>query len=333
MAPITQVVQAPEPHNSIYLQARLWHAAVARWGGEGAVLGVRALGRAGDRGVVLYHYGSFDWGVFRVPWRGPLLGVFHNVTPARLLYRWNPLVAARAALAAAQLRALPQGLRWIAVSPFNRQVLYAYGFRQVDVVPLVIEPAPGGEKSETPLLLFVGRITPSKNVAELLRGHEQVCARSRQRPRLVIVGARKPRCRYGDWFERCLERSRWRHLVTWEQHPLAYRRLLELHTRAWLYVSLSLHEGFGVPVCQSVAAGTPALYLACGGTESVLNGVGCMWRGQAEFAELVVEHLENPQLREELLSRQAPLVAQYRSEIVGQRLLEVARRAMEAGDC
>ena len=54
---------------------------------------------------------------------------------------------------------------------------------------------------------------------------------------------------------------------------------------------------------ESICAGTPAVYVPCGGTESVLDGVGCV-RAEEELPAAILNYLKNSKLREELLHAQ-----------------------------
>jgi len=319
--PPVHIVQDAAPYNSIHLQARLWEQA---WrGGPPSGSRVHGTGWVPSRAdLVLYHYGSFALSAFRYAVRPRTIFVFHNVTPARLLLPWSPLVALRAAAADLQLRLLPRRLPWIGVSPYNCGVLAGYGFQRIEHVPVVVEPRAPQPKSEAPVLLFVGRISPNKNVIRLLRMHRELSQALSPRPRLIIVGQRKPRCPYGQAFEKELERMAGQCDVVWLREPVRYRYLLDLHGKAWLYVSMSLHEGCGVPVCESVACHTPAIYLQCGGTESVLAGHGmvplCEHRN---FSSYVLEALASEQLRQELLVRQQLCIEPLQPAAVRERLL------------
>lgn len=320
-------------YNAVRLHAEIWHCAMGPCLQEGSSTSLatwREL-RSRQRGVLLYHYASFDWLAWALSVSPDAVFVYHNVTPAGELWRWSPLVALRALAAAVQLRLMPKDLPWLAVSEFNRQELIKIGFKTVETVPLIFDEQTKGKKSELPTLLFVGRISPNKNVIALLRAFCSVWERSSPKPRLVLVGARKRRCRYADAFERELNSCPAKADIVWHASSVRYSQLQDLYRSAWLYLSMSRHEGFGAPVCQAVSFGTPALFLECGGTESVLGAAGLVRsEGQGNVADRVLELLASEEARLRLLRAQAVIIQLLDSASVAERLCSALSRLSSA---
>jgi glycosyltransferase involved in cell wall biosynthesis len=317
---VRSAVPVLQPYNSLYLQARLWMEALReRIMCDSEIVSSRAARTGAPEYLTLYHYGSFDWCAFSLARQKRTVFVFHNVTEPKYLWGWNPLVAVRSIAATIQLFLLRKDLPWLAVSGFNRDVLRKKGFRSVAVVPCIVPEVHREAKTSGPTLLFVGRISPNKNVLQLLEWYEEVALGMSQPPRLIIVGSRKARCRYGRAFERKFLRLNRVYPLIWHREPLPYADLQRLYSSSWLYVSGSRHEGFAVPVMESISAGTPAVYLPCGGTESVLDGVGCV-RAEADLPAAILNYLENSKLREELQYAQASFMSGLRRDTVGDSL-------------
>jgi glycosyltransferase involved in cell wall biosynthesis len=275
------------------------------------------------RGVTLYHYGSFDPWAFPLAFRRHTFFVFHNVTPAKYLWKWNPLTALRAVAATVQLWLLPRKTAWVAVSRFNAEALHNKGFHNVARVPCAIPALSRAEKTSQPSLLFVGRIVPNKNVLQLLDLYSQLVSDwSADAPRLVIVGSRRQGCRYGAAFQKRYAEVCRSAPVIWHDEPLSTLELQRLYASSWLYVSASEHEGFGVPVMEAIAAGTPALYLPCGGTESVLEGVGCV-RSAQDLVAAVAAHLKDETKRTSLLAKQQEFASKITSSSIADALLNI----------
>ncbi len=104
-------------------------------------------------------------------------------------------------------------------------------------------------------LLFVGTLEPRKNLPVLLRAYAQLPASQHQAVPLVLAGAR-------GWMDSALD-------ATIAAHNLADAVLLPGYVPAdelpWWYnaaealVYPSVYEGFGLPVLEALACGTPAL--------------------------------------------------------------------------
>jgi glycosyltransferase involved in cell wall biosynthesis len=126
---------------------------------------------------------------------------------------------------------------------------------RVSVVPPGIDPcySPGGQRSDRPLVVAVGRLVPVKNFPRLMgilaRVHERV-------PDLeaIIVG---------EGTERSSLEERLRELGAngYVSMPgrLSAAQLVELYRRAWVVTSTSVREGWGMTVSEAAACATPAV--------------------------------------------------------------------------
>jgi glycosyltransferase involved in cell wall biosynthesis len=114
------------------------------------------------------------------------------------------------------------------------------------------EPAPA-----PPYFVAVGTLEPRKNHLMLLHvWREMAETLGPATPRLVLVGARGWDCENVlDLLERC---DRLRTSVAWVDH-LATPALRDLLEGATALLMPSFAEGFGLPVVEALAAGTPVL--------------------------------------------------------------------------
>ena len=115
-------------------------------------------------------------------------------------------------------------------------------------------------------LLFVGTIEPRKNLTRLLAAFEAVHAQGLS-DGLVVVGRRG--WLYDDFFAR-LGRSRVRDAVLFPGY-VSDEDLVAICAGAQALVLPSLYEGFGLPVLEAMACGTPAV---CSNTSSLPEVAG-----------------------------------------------------------
>ena len=277
--------------------------------------------------IIFWHYGGFDkyLNVFKI--RRNLIFVYHNITPAFFFWKSDPLISIRSLLGRIQLRLINKSSRWITMSPYNISELKKWGFKEVLLCPNIISPTKidAVQKTKNISLLYVGRISPNKNCVSLLEQIELVSNKMKKPIELTIVGTSKIGCRHGEEFSNKLLQLKSNEFlkVIWEKN-VEINRLSHLYQQSWLYVTTSLHEGFGVPACESIAYGTPALYLQCGGQESILNNLGMVPLNQKDnFANYVIDLLNDDNKRLKLVQEQKEIVKYYISPRIEKLICEV----------
>ena len=122
-------------------------------------------------------------------------------------------------------------------------------------------------------LLFVGTLTPRKNVAGLIDAYARLAERQPDAPPLVLAGA-MPDGPVPEWRKRC------------DTPPLAGRIRLtgyvDRETRDTLYAGAralvlpSFEEGFGLPVLEAMAAGVPVIAANRGALPEVVGDAGLL---------------------------------------------------------
>ncbi|MFP2927684.1 glycosyltransferase family 4 protein [Pyxidicoccus sp. 3LG] len=262
--------------------------------------------------LVLYHHGiasPLSSRLMHLPCRRGI--VFHNISPARFysgLPLADALVAGRAQLAAMA----PFTDVAIGVSDFNAAELRAAGYRNVHTVPLFIEPERFSRASADakllerlsgpgPVLLGVSRVMPHKRFEDLLALHREVL-RLRPQARLLMVGGYEPGSRYFRALKREAKGLSGVHFLG----RLSHAQLVAAYRSASVFVSMSEHEGFGVPLIEAMAAEVPVLAYAAAAVPETLGGAGVAFDQKrfAFLAELAVDLSEDLSLREPVLAGQ-----------------------------
>jgi len=127
--------------------------------------------------------------------------------------------------------------------------------------------SPGGEKAAAPMLVAVGRLVPVKRYDHLIRAAAE--ARRRQpRLTLTIVGEGYEREQL-DHVVHEVDGTEW---ITFAGH-VSDDALVALYRRAWMVVSASAREGWGMSLTEAAACGTPAVATRIvGHTDAVIEG-------------------------------------------------------------
>ncbi len=246
----------------------------------------------------------------------PKILMYHNITPANFL-RSIPEVARLADIGRAQLDFWrPRVAAALAVSRYNALELRQHNYESVVVCPLLfdvdalrVRANPGkGRFAEDPFtVLFVGRIVENKGQLELVDAFDAFRRRFKGHCQLVMVG----RFEGGgeDYLEAVFERIGAHGLRQMVQitGQVSDDELHSWYDRADLYVSLSQHEGFGVPLIEAMAHDLPVIAYAAGGVPFTMSAQGydansiLFSREAAAVADVMVAVASDADLRSEMI--------------------------------
>jgi L-malate glycosyltransferase len=204
----------------------------------------------------------------------PFIINFHNVTPAHFFESWDDDVVRTLNMAHEQLRMLaPQALLGIADSSYNAASLQQAGCSRTAVVPVLASFDRGGCDPDPRTLarlaaapgtqwLFVGRAVPSKAQHHLLAALWLYRRLYDPSAHLHLVGAAGQRD-YVRALRLLAARLGLLAAVTFVE-DVDDASLVAYYRGADVYVSLSEHEGFGVPLVESMTAGLPVVAFGAG---------------------------------------------------------------------
>ncbi|KQS73420.1 glycosyltransferase family 1 protein [Modestobacter sp. Leaf380] len=156
-----------------------------------------------------------------------------------------------------------------------RDMLGAQGLTGPDVVECVLPVAapPGGDaaRSEIPMVVCVGSFEPRKNQLAVLHAAEHLW-RSGLVFELQFIGG-------GGWpteFDLMMRRLLAEGRPVRRRTAVSEEELWSALRGARFSVFVSLHEGFGLPVAESLACGTPCLTSDFGSTREIADGGGAL---------------------------------------------------------
>ncbi|HMK80983.1 MAG TPA: glycosyltransferase [Xanthobacteraceae bacterium] len=246
----------------------------------------------------------------------PKILIYHNITPPEL-FADNPGMQHYLELGRRQLALLrPHIVAALADSEYNALELRQLGFDPVRECPFLFDidamlARAGAPRSkadaEAFTVLFVGRIVPSKGQADLVEAFGYFHAQFERKSRLVLVG------RYdddghtgyaGEIRARAARLGIAEHVVL--TGLVSDEALHEWYRSADLYVSLSQHEGFGVPLVEAMAHGVPVLAWPAGAVRYTLAGAGELLSDRAprRVADAMLDLARRPDRRAEVITRQ-----------------------------
>jgi glycosyltransferase involved in cell wall biosynthesis len=161
----------------------------------------------------------------------------------------------------------------------------------------------------TPYILFVGSTAPHKNLLILLTAYQRLFAKRRDTPALVLVLPRKPKP--SDSETKLLQ------LISMPGvrclHAVADDALASLYSAASITVVPSFEEGFGLPVIESMACGTPVICSRAASLPEIAgdNALYFAPDSAAELASTIERLLDSDDLQRNLAFCGLGRVAEY----------------------
>ena len=129
-------------------------------------------------------------------------------------------------------------------------------------------PSSGEPPVETPYVLFVGTPEPRKNLARLIAAMTLLRSRGRTEPLLIVGGGGWGGGTRGDDVPDAGNVKR--------IGRVSDGQLLSLYAHASCLALPSLHEGFGLPAIEAMAAGTPVVAANSGALPEVTGGAAVL---------------------------------------------------------
>jgi glycosyltransferase involved in cell wall biosynthesis len=247
----------------------------------------------------------------------PLALDYHNVTEPRFFQRWEPLAAERMAAGKRQLADLAGAPRFaLADSTYNETELVELGFAHTTVAPILIDFRDYDGEPDAALLdarrqrrsssggaewLAVGRIAPNKCLHDVIAAFAAYRQCYDADARLTIVGNIHTAMQYTNAL---------RGLVTELELGAAVEftgavpdaALRAYYQSADVFVILSEHEGFAVPVLEAMYFDVPVLAFATGALPETVGPGGLVLDNKDAVTVAAAAHeiVSDPALRADL---------------------------------
>ena len=267
--------------------------------------------------------------------KGKKFVIYHNTTPPEFFIDFDDelvRIASRAREELAELASVAD----LAVgdSEFNRIELEKLGFRRTGVLPILLdfdlyEHVNSSQVMEEILndgranFLFVGRVFPNKRFEDLLRLAFFYKKYVSENFRFVLVGKAGRMRSYQEAVQHQAD--------VWGLRPseflftghLPWEDLLACYRTADVFISMSEHEGFGVPLVESMLMELPILAYAAGAVPDTLAGAGVLFfeKNYDELAEMAHELVYREDIRRSVIQAEKNRVKRFHPRLVAADLL------------
>jgi L-malate glycosyltransferase len=269
----------------------------------------------GDEAPVLFHFsiGSEVTDTYRLL-PNPRFLVYHNITPPEFFRGVNEEVASLCARGREELKSLkPHCRAALADSEFNRAELAALGFANTGVLPIVLDPERYALRPLPRLeqtyrgdghanFLHVGRLVPNKRIEDILKIFYFYRKRIDADSRLLLVGIDTDMEIYSFALRQMIHDLGLKGVVF--AGRVSQRELVTYYRIADVYLCMSEHEGFCVPLLEAMHFGVPVIAYAAGAVPETLGAAGALATRKdfPELAELAALLCTDRELRDSMVA-------------------------------
>ena len=260
--------------------------------------------------------------------------IYHNITPASYFLGLDDELVRIAVKGREELQTLA-AVTDLALgdSEYNRLELEETGFRRTGVLPILLD-FERYQSEPNPVLsemlsrrrvnfLFVGRIFPNKRFEDLVRMAFFYKKYVSEDFRFIVVGRAGRMVHYQSSVQSLAHH--WGLLpgeFTFTGH-LVWEDLLACYRMADVFVSMSEHEGFAVPLVESMLLGVPVMAYQAGAVPDTLGDSGVQFseKKYEELAEMGHLLATDQSLRKAVLASQRQRLERFRPQRVESELL------------
>jgi len=241
--------------------------------------------------------------------------IYHNITPPEFFADLNPEMARISRVGRQELASLkPHVALSLADSEFNRLELADLGFRNTHVFPLFIDfvkyEKPASRfvhdlvRDDRVNILFVGRIAPNKKIENLVKTVFYYKKYILPLVRLIVVGKTNT---FPTYYRSVVQMADEFFLKPEEIRFIGHvpdEEMFALYRASDVFLSLSEHEGFCLPLVESMIFDLPVIALDSTAVPYTLDGAGILIRDSRPdyVAELVDIVVHNRALKESIVA-------------------------------
>lgn len=215
-------------------------------------------------------------------------------------------------------------IKYLHVAEEKISVIYS-GVDQQEYTPIIqsdsVNSCMNKYKIEKPYLLFVGTLEPRKGIKEIVQAFEVVCNNSQYDIQLVLAGK-------AGWKDeellKSIQESKHRDRIVLTGYISEVEKKI-LYQNSLLFLFPSKYEGFGIPLLEAMACGTPIITSNLASIPEVVGEAAMKIEPNdiQAFGNSILAFLRNEQIRKQYIELGFAQVDIYTWENVAQKLLEI----------
>lgn len=269
--------------------------------------------------------------------------IYHNITPWKFFKGYSEEMKELAKVGELEVRKLARVVdRCIAVSEFNKKSLINMGFScPIDVCPILIPYSDYDKQPNQNVFekynnndevrwLFVGRIAPNKKQEDIISSFYIYQKKYKPYSRLFIIGNNTGMERYGERLKKYVKKLGIEDKVEFLGH-ISFEELLSYYQLANVFVCMSEHEGFCVPLIESMYFSVPIVAYRSSAIPETLSDSGIIIdRKDPEYVAAIVNRIiKDSTFRKKIIKVEKKRLEYYAYKNVKDRFLQCLQSILE----
>lgn len=293
--------------------------------------------------VVIYHLSTghkLNYEIEKL--NGKKVILYHNITPERYFEKYNKEAYSSCSQGIKAAKHLTKIADYaIADSEYNKQDLLEYGFQcNIDVLPILIPFADYAKKPSARIMknydddyvniLFTGRIVPNKKQEDVIEAFYYYKRFINPKSRLILVGSFAGIDKYHQQLEAYVKGLGLDDVIFTGQ--IKFDEILAYYHLADLFLCMSEHEGFCVPIVEAMYFDIPVIARDTSAIAWTLGGSGMLLEDYDPIvaAEMMNRVLTDEIVKQKMLKNQRIRLKDFDNEKVKKQFLEIIENIISA---
>lgn len=263
---------------------------------------------------------------------------YHNITPGKYLEKYNKYLYNLVEYGRQGLEYASKYFDYsLAVSNYNKNELDELKYKNTMTLPIlipfedykkepdkkVIKDFSDGKKN----ILFVGRITPNKGQEDIIKSFYYYRKYINKDARLILVGNDSGFENYSNLLKELIRELKLENDIVFPGH-INFEEILAFYKVADLFLCMSEHEGFCVPLVESMFFEVPILAYNSSAIKDTLGDSGVIVNKKDYFliAELMNFILSDESIKKEIIKNQNKRLEDFQLKKVEKQLLKFIKQ-------
>lgn len=312
---------------------------------KGIAYKINALPKLRDTDIILYHFASEDSlteMLKTVPCKVILR--YHNVTPPNFFKGFDVSAERNTKVGLKQIAGLSEIVDYgMVVSDYNKSDLEQMGYTcPIDVVPILVQfndykKAPSKEIIEKyndgiTNLVFVGRMAPNKKVEDVISAFHKYKSMYDKSARLFLVGNYREEDKYFQFLQKHIKKLQVEDVIFPGHIP--FDEILAYYSIADVFLCMSEHEGFCVPLVEAMFFNVPILAYNSTAIPSTLGGSGVLIdvKDFDMISSKIHDIVTDGELKDYILEKQRNRLKDFDHEIIEIQIKNCLEKILKEND-